>query len=160
MNFKGSKPIAQSWLGYFVSVVAVLMFVCLGIGGYFVYDKQYTYGGILFLVAVIMFAFLWYCDVHFGWVQNGEFKIFNKDFIYTYTEVVDMLGNNKFKYTIKEVSSVKRKGRNVIIKGRVLVKYPLRKTKERKKCVIYDITDEAYKYMEDKFSELKLYTSK
>lgn len=160
MVFRGDKPIAPAWLGYMVSVITVVMFICLGIGGYFIYDKQYTYGGVLLLAFAVLFLFMWYCNNHFGWVQNGEFKVFNKDFVYTYTEVVDLLGNNKFKYTIKEVSSVERKGRNVIVKGKVMVKIPLRKVKEKKKCVIYDITDEAYKYLEDKFSELNLYTSK
>ena len=153
MKFKGTKPVAQSWLGYLVTLISVLMFAGLGVGGYFVYKKDYWIGGIALAVAVVLFLVLWYCNNHFAWVQGGEFTVFDKKVVYTYSEVVDLMGNNKFKYTIKSVSSMKRKGRDLVIKGDIVEKIPLRKSKNKKKCRIYDITDEAQKYLEDKIAQ-------
>lgn len=156
MKFKGSKPIAPSWLGYFVSGVAVFMIACLGVGVYFFNKNQITYGGICIGLAVLQFAFMVFCNYYFGWVAGGEFKVFDKTVIYTYTEVVDLLGHNKFKYTIKGVSSIKRKGKNLIVKGDIVYKRPLGKAKDVKKCIVYDVDDKAQKYLEDRIAELSL----
>ena len=88
-----------------------------------------------------------FCNYYFGWVAGGEFKVFDKTVIYTYTEVVDLLGHNKFKYTINGVSSIKLKGKNLIVKGDIVYKRPLGKASVCEKCIVYDIDDKAQKYL-------------
>lgn len=160
MKIKITKPIASAWLAYLLSALVIVMVVCFGFSIHRFYIHEYFNGAILLAIPIVILGVMAFCDNHFAWIAGGTLEYKDNKLIYTYMEVVDVMGNNNFKYTISRVDSYKRRGRDVVIKGEILKKKPIFKAKPCRKCRVYDITDEAMEYLEDKINELSVHQSK
>jgi hypothetical protein len=79
----------------------------------------------------------------YAWYSKAELVIEEGILYYDVTELVDVFGHKVCRNTIKSISKVTKRGRNLIIYGDILVKEPLAQAKSSKKLVIMDITKEA-----------------
>lgn len=139
---------ANALLAYIVSFATLGIFI-LAVVGAITLNAYRNISIYCFVGVVLLIAFYIFCNNFFVWVKNGRFKEHRGYLVYEYEGVIDVFGNSTTETTIKSVERIKRKRRNLIVYGDITIKEPLRSKKKIKKCVIYNIDEDSYKYFID-----------
>ena len=106
------------------------------------------------IVGIPISIFLLVVGIKFSWYICAELKESDKGIIYEITEVLDMMGNQKTRYTIRKVSGVVVKKSKLIITGDITCKEPMCKEKSVKKLVIKDYNEKVLNFFKNsKFNE-------
>lgn len=145
IDISSNKRVATPLLAYLVTGISVVMIALIIMGVYQLYNGGLCWGlmlGCLFLCVLI------YYNTCYVWVRDSRLYKDNKGrLVYEFNEIVQALSSAPNKYTIISIRNIKRGKRNCTIYGEIEAKLPLRKSKNIKKCIIYEYTDEAYDFL-------------
>lgn len=153
------KPVNKviAWLcslGYLIVAGSGLLFAMQGsvlrcirmiVNGF---DSSYlqTKDIVTFGVLIVTLAFLLFCLNYFEWFLNPRIEKKDKVLIFSTDDVIAPLDRATTTYRIESIDSYKVKKNSVIIRGRIIVKEPIGKEVEKKKCELVGLYDKHDKY--------------
>ena len=134
----------------YVPYICAGMYVAIAIFAVLVILKRNIFLAIpIPLIILVLFLI----SRHFSWYIKAELKTFGDTLVYTVVLPMSALGHDKSVYTIKNISSLKKKSNVLIVYGSIVDKEPLQKSKNVKKVEIYDYNDEVMKLVNEFMSK-------
>lgn len=133
-------------LGYFVIFFEVLAIIISGtLKRLLKFSRLNSFDLVLIVSLVLVTGFLIFCLNFFEWVLNPRLEVKNNSVIFKTDDVVAALGRATTSYTIKSVRDISIKKSSVIVKGDIIVKEPLVKSKSKSSCEITRLYDDEVK---------------
>jgi len=118
--------------GMWLVLLLGLIFVCL---------REYLIGSVVLLLVGVFYIF---SETKINYCENVRYEFKGDTVVYSYELNSGIMGsNNKARFTLSDIRSVRPRGRYVIIRGTIDKKLPLRKHKNLKKVKLFaDFGDE------------------
>lgn len=150
IELKPSKRIASPFLGYFASVLYLVIAFLIGFLAYSIkYNKELSTS--LFVTVscavLIILSFLFIISNCFSWYKSATLSKINNCIVLEVEEIVGVLGRNKTIYKLDDIAKLERKGSNLIVRGCIRVLEPMSREKIVAYVKIHDITEDAYNFL-------------
>ena len=136
------KRVAPPILAYLGALMYIAVAV-LSIISFVMFIKRNTVLALIFFGVVIVIAIIMiFLSNFFAWSCLVSLMPYNNKLKYIVHDIISVSGNNETVYTIREITKIKKSGKNYILKGSFFVKEPLIAEKHRDRMVIQYYSDE------------------
>ena len=117
-----------------LSYVAIGILIILGL------ITESIWYGVAILVLVLLLIIM---SQTFSWYVSADLDVQSDKIVYTVSEILSTMGNNKTVYTVSRIDECKRSKKGLLLTGDIQKKEPLRNSVAIKELNIRDCTDEA-----------------
>lgn len=133
-----NKPVANSIVAYLASFLYFAVIVCIALGAIFgIKSENYVKYGLIFGIALLcILGILIFLNFYFEWFLDTKIVFNGNEIVYSFNEVVSVLGHTEVKDKIKRIDKIVVKPKKVIIYGDILHYEPAQKPKSRNKLEI------------------------
>lgn len=133
-----NKPVANSIVAYLASFLYFAVIVCIALGVIFgIKSENYIKYGLIFGITLLcILGILIFLNFYFEWFLDTKIVFNGNEIVYSFNEVVSVLGHTEVKDKIRRIDKIVVKPKKVIIYGDILHYEPAQKPKSRNKLEI------------------------
>lgn len=127
------KPNPKPFVAYITSLFYFAVVLCLGLGIFFTVRGNKTAYISFYLIGVLITGVLIFFNYYYEWFLNVKVRFSSKEIIYTFDEIISVLGHTEVKDKISKVTRIVVKSNKIIVYGDILHYEPAQKPKSRTK---------------------------